>query len=447
MSKKNNAIAFTGFDKIQFESVKESSKISSLCEKNETLTQDVFNSFFKMSPELVENTTNSSMMSQLISSKDYKALHTSTRMDDVASAFGTTKFAPNFIEQQKEAEKKAEQAKKTGKKSDGTPVSGDGLEDLLTEEEMSHVRQAIRKGVEAAQQAADDWGQAVSTWGINKGELQNLPFEEKFKLAEQLTAANQLKRISDLAGKMKNIVNTEVSTSYTHGQDEIVDIITGNDIRRLLPTELFKMKMNPTQFALDYSNRALLQYDLKGVEELGKGPIVACLDVSGSMAGSPEVWAKAVILSLMGLAEKQKRDFGFVAFESYVTDKKLFKKESPATIQDKVAIASTSSNGGGTNFYAPLTEAFQMMTEKGTKEVLKPADIIFITDGEARLSDEQLEQILLYKKQTGARIYSIAIQCYSVKTLELFSDHIAQVDAEGNMGTVKDLVGKTARVA
>lgn len=212
-----------------------------------------------------------------------------------------------------------------------------------------------------------------------------------------------------------------------------------------MPTELVKLIETPDLFYMDYLEGKLLTYNMKGTEDLGQGPVIACLDISGSMSGAREEWSKAVILSLMALAQKQRRSFGFIAFNTDVVEKKFWPKNSPANLQDKMNVASISSTGG-TDFYMPLMAAFKMRKDDPT---LRPADFIFITDGECGLYGTQKEEILSLKKSTNVRIYSIAINDggygeASGDTLKIFSDQIAVVNNLGDINIVKDLIVKTA---
>ena len=60
----------------------------------------------------------------------------------------------------------------------------------------------------------------------------------------------------------------------------------------------------------------MLQYRLREDEQKGKGPMVVCIDVSSSMQGDKELWAKAVSLTLMDIARRQRRLFRAVLFSS-----------------------------------------------------------------------------------------------------------------------------------
>ncbi|MGR3280697.1 vWA domain-containing protein, partial [Acaryochloris marina NIES-2412] len=62
-------------------------------------------------------------------------------------------------------------------------------------------------------------------------------------------------------------------------------------------------------FYRDFLEGQLFQNDLQAPEEKGKGPMVICLDCSGSMKEriSRDLWSKALIVALVKLANEQDR--------------------------------------------------------------------------------------------------------------------------------------------
>ena len=58
----------------------------------------------------------------------------------------------------------------------------------------------------------------------------------------------------------------------------------------------------------------LLQYALRAIDEKGRGPMVVCIDGSSSMAGDKEIWSKAVSLTLLDIAQRQRRLFRSICF-------------------------------------------------------------------------------------------------------------------------------------
>jgi uncharacterized protein with von Willebrand factor type A (vWA) domain len=424
-------------DRIIFDSVKSAPKVAKIVESNEGLARDIFTSLYSSAPSFNDShLLQRQMIETMQALPEYKELHAVTAMDDVASAIGTVQFAPGLIEKMEEIQAKVEERQNRATQQ-GKP-SPQGLE-ALTDSEMSTLRQSMRRGLESAQEQADQWGDAAAAWGVEPGELEELSFQEKFALADQMTKNPNMGKITDLMGRFKNIVNSTIANSTTHGIDEVVDITLGNDLGRMLPSELVKLAESEDLFFADYLEGKLLTYELKGVEQVGKGPIVACLDVSYSMNGDREVWAKAVVLALMHLAQKQKRAFGLVTFEAKVISSQFWSAGETATIQEKIKIASIQSNGGGTDFYAPLMKAFEFI---GKEQGLKPADVAILTDGEFNFNQSDLAHVLSLKGDV--RIFGIGIDIDSGSSLNSFCDEVALVSGSGDIDLVKNLIGKTS---
>ena len=196
--------------------------------------------------------------------------------------------------------------------------------------------------------------------------------------------------------------------------------------------------MTPELFYKDYLEGNLQVYNLKGVENLGKGPIIVAFDISGSMQGSREAWAKAVTIGLMTYASKQRRSFGWLCFDTEVKDRGFFPSSTPATLEDKLHVAKIGT-AGGTDFQTPLEAAMKIRDQEPE---MKSADIVFVTDGACNLPPKFLQKFNEWKKETGTRVFGVGITDGShrekaeMSTVEVFSDQICQVN---NLGEISHL--------
>ena len=157
-----------------------------------------------------------------------------------------------------------------------------------------------------------------------------------------------------------------------------------------------------------FLDQELIQYSLRGVEEKGKGPMIVCLDGSSSMSGDKEIWSKAVALTLLEIARKQRRLFRSICFSSAETPLQVLDMNprdryevETKTIMDLAEYFP----GGGTDFQKPLDAALECLGESRFKK----GDIIFITDGECQVDPEWAEQFREEKERLGFSLFSILI--------------------------------------
>ena len=66
--------------------------------------------------------------------------------------------------------------------------------------------------------------------------------DKKVGLARRLRGDPRLKRIAQLAGRFTRIGQQKRRSKVRHGAEEICDVELGNDIGRLLPVELVKLR-------------------------------------------------------------------------------------------------------------------------------------------------------------------------------------------------------------
>ena len=267
---------------------------------------------------------------------------------------------------------------------------------------------AVSKAIHKASQKTREMNDTMMafSWGREASTLQKVPAEQRIKLANALARNRKLLELAKELGRMKRLISSARKTKVKRGSEEIYDVTMGNDIARLIPAELAKLSMDGLKldFFKRFAERQLLQYELRGKERKAKGDFVAVIDLSGSMSGAKEVWAKAVALACFDVAMRQRRGFAVVGFSERVKAVKEFTKDHPPTLEDVIEIAEWWC-GGGTNFEEPLTKAMEIIEKKE----LKRADILFITDGECRVSDGFAEAFHEFRKRTETRVVSVLI--------------------------------------
>jgi len=213
-------------------------------------------------------------------------------------------------------------------------------------------------------------------------------------------------------------------SQYTHGRDEIVGVEMGNDITRLLPSELAKAAHEKTrpEFFRSYIERGLLQYEMRGEEKLSKGPFIILEDQSGSMQGIRDQWAKVLVLAIWKICRKDNREVIWVPFSSQVGKERYLNKD---TTLDDIYFMLHTFMGGGTDFTGPLDKAVELLNEKIFNNC---GDIILITDGESKPQTLWLDAFYETRQNMDFSTLGIQIGTGSTKSLEQICDKVSRVN-------------------
>ena len=173
----------------------------------------------------------------------------------------------------------------------------------------------------------------------------------------------------------------------------------------MLPSELVLFEneeMENLFYAKMYEN-SLLTYEIAGKNqkeqdkkeiEYKKGPVVACVDTSGSMAGVLLFGARGQILK--------------------------FKMENESKVIELLRFLNQGFNGG-TDFNTPLREAIKIIESKRN---YNKADILFITDGLCNLNNTSTKIIQERKKKLNFQIFTVNCQGCVGYMKDGFSDEI-----------------------
>jgi uncharacterized protein with von Willebrand factor type A (vWA) domain len=253
------------------------------------------------------------------------------------------------------------------------------------------------------------------------------------ELLNKLRSSSKLQQIARLAGRYRRLALQTRREKVKRGMDEQHSITQGKDLGRLIPSEWMRLKhpLTKKMFKADFIEGKTLMYEIRGKEKKAKGPIICCIDESGSMSGLPETWSKSVALALLEIAREQKRDFYVIHFSSGARMEQLhtneFLKDNLFDIEQMIDMSEYFENGG-TEFEPPLDWA---RVKIGEGKQWKKADIIFITDGESAVTHQWLENFNAWKKENKVSIYSVLIDSgpSTPIVLKLFSDKVEKLSS------------------
>lgn len=428
----------------------------------EPLLGDIWASLYKMKPELSEEEIpddlqiNKSFMGKIMNDDSFENYRRFTRLDDLSSAIGTVKFGEKtnewLIEQKERDEGLQKQMQEIQamqrqlQKQDQQNEAGNGSEELQEDlkEAMSDLGDQLQQTLQnnshsfsqAMEQAMQDTKQTKDSLksllggtsaGSGDTELKKIPLRDQISLAEKIASNKQMKEIADWAGRFKQVARKKQKSKHSDSMERS-GVTLGNDIERLLPMELglYTHPITKNDFLRRFVEGQTMMYEQKGQEVLGKGPIVLCLDQSGSMH-KLDTQSKGFTLALMSIARKQRRDFCLILFS---TRTKIFKYErGKIKSSDMINLAQTFL-GGGTDFALPLDRAMKVINESRFKQ----ADLVFVTDGEDRLKDSFLKAFNKKKKDKDFKVLSLVIGS-STNTVAQFSDKVVQVKDFNDAGS------------
>ncbi|MDE3170014.1 MAG: VWA domain-containing protein [Acidobacteriota bacterium] len=303
------------------------------------------------------------------------------------------------------------------------------FEDQLRHSDQSELKRMQLRSAQLAEEI-DRVAQDSHDFSLEFGQGGRLSAGERLELGRRLARNRKLGELARLVGRFKQDARALRRKTLDRGVAEAYDIERGADLGRLIPSEL--IALHHPQLRADFHRRllegAVLQYRLRDDEQKGKGPMIVCIDVSSSMQGDKELWAKAVSLTLMDIARRQRRLFRAVLFSSGPDSMRVIDLNRERRYQPelpKVIELAEYFPGGGTDFQAPIDAAIELIEDKK----LKRGDIVVITDGECQVAPEWLAELKRRKDEMQFSIFAVLVDVGSsdLSTLAQFSDRVSSV--------------------
>lgn len=267
-------------------------------------------------------------------------------------------------------------------------------------------------------------------WDLHRVALHRTFLGDLERYADILRRHKDVQRLKEVLGRMEG-ERERPSTSLSQSPMETHSLRFSGDLQRMLPQELVNLGDERLKllFYARMCERRLLTYQLRGKEEReGErrrgGPVVALLDCSGSMSGELELTAKALLLALTHHLLEENRPLRAVLFSVDMVSYDLTSADGAVQFLDLLC----QTFEGGTDFDAAL--------RKGVKSLEEPrwqgADLLFITDGLARIRDRGcLHDWNCMKERQGSHIFTIIIGGQDAGGLKSISDRVFIMSRQG----------------
>ena len=304
----------------------------------------------------------------------------------------------------------------------------------LAESIQAQVEQAketiSERTAEIVEHAANDTDekndQMKNMWGDDPGTGKHLmDLDQKKALARRLQDNKKLRQLAERIGALSKIWQQRKRAKKTRDNYEaIAGAQFGSDITKAFPTELAAAGTDAGKalFCLKYSQRTLMVKDFESTrKDIGRGPIVMYVDISGSMSGDSELFSKAIAFVIAEHARKEKRELTVHLFDTEVQNTVTLKPNAKNNSELLDFIGSWHL-GGGTSFNSVLSHLL---------EVAKPdarADVVMLTDGHSDVSSAFIRRLERFKQETGTTFATVCINTFPPAVVQSFSDEVTAID-------------------
>jgi uncharacterized protein with von Willebrand factor type A (vWA) domain len=204
------------------------------------------------------------------------------------------------------------------------------------------------------------------------------------------------------------------------GRSEIEGVSLGANVESLIPGERALLADADTElvFSKRFADNELLSFDYLSRREvlhtdrrfelrtrtrpLERGPIVACVDTSGSMTGTPEQVAKALTLALSKIAAEGSRPCYLIAFSTRI---RTFELSDLSALPELSEFLGYSFHGG-TDLRPALSESLSALET----ERYERADVLVVSDFRVpKLFDRHIDRMKQAQRELGALFHSVTV--------------------------------------
>ncbi len=299
---------------------------------------------------------------------------------------------------------------------------------------------------------------------LSKDNLSLSNIEQLRKWVSYISKDEGVKELCDMLGRLRRaekamrqelVKNLLTMTEYVpdiNSREEIVGVYLGKDIEHALPQEIALLADDETSvlFDMKFVEGRLMCFDMEGLrpssyeveeehiteveEEEKLGPIIICVDTSGSMQGSPETIAKAVTLFMATRAISQKRDCLLINFSTVIETLDL----SGQIGMTKVIEFLQRSFHGRTDAGPAFTQALDMMNH----EKYNQSDLLIISDFMMDSLPESLYEKISNAKENKNRFYSLSIGdlFLSERLQEIFDNEWVYNPSNSSISSIQNIV-------
>lgn len=435
------------------------------------LVGDTFNALYQGNPEVLQDvpasrSVNKAVMKWMFDSAEFPQARTSTTGSIAAAAIATPviwtglmqeETIKEAMEKQRKAEDLESTAKQLEEEASEKAMNGDidgfdkdmkmakeirrqaEREVASTVDKLKQVSQtALGKGmmldaITGGSEKARHVKSFMRGWGMSEGDLST---EDISTVIESLHTLGAFGRnMSELIGRLREIATNTIASEKSQYTGIISEPDLTRDPLRLFPIEQaylsssFPAVVRADKISQLFDGSGLVGWKPKDAGKKG-GSFVAAVDRSGSMGAresgqQAKALALAIARALLEDNDMEQKAYSLFLFES----SNYFPRVTSDDNWSRHMEWASFRVKGGTDFDNAVRKSILELKRLKSEKDISNADLLFVTDGIARFSEETKKDWFEFKEETGVRMIAIVIQGMS-EQLEGLSDLTINVDRE-----------------
>ncbi len=235
--------------------------------------------------------------------------------------------------------------------------------------------------------------------------------EKKVETQFMRSIPRGLRQLAKRIGRAGNDDSLSSGHFLTAAKSDIVGITVGNELGSLLPSEIATLSCPETQnvFFKNYVEKKLQVFASASGGNVNTprhddGPIIICLDSSGSMTGKPANISRALTIAVCIIAQRRHRK---VLIVKYSHSHSMFRMNNLRRDMVKILDFLSRFEGGGNDENTMFGWLFRdILPEQGD---FRPADVLCISDFGWEFIDDDIMRIIKENKAKGMKFYGLDV--------------------------------------
>jgi uncharacterized protein with von Willebrand factor type A (vWA) domain len=290
--------------------------------------------------------------------------------------------------------------------------------------------QAVLPGMAAQQQLVRDlFGSDERLFDLSESPWETVSTKGLQATADMLRGNVEIERLAETIGRSRLVTEEQtrdvVSTTTLRtpegiGKSEVTGLAFGDELTSLLASEssllsspdasdLFFAKLAHKELlVLDYRRERVVEHErrrttrISEIVTLPRGPLIVCVDTSGSMLGTPELVAKAIVLALATRLAQDGRAVHVIAFS---TGARSFSMTGNTPFLEQLLGFLGGGFHGGTDLRPALEASLALLEE----ESYRLADVLVVSDFRVpKIADRFVDRIKR-QQRSGTLFHSLTI--------------------------------------